>query len=91
MKIDVKTDFDFMVSCAVRYALGRRTYAVSVVCDYVLRNISLLDKQTLMVMRRDIDEHDARHDLGDECDIRCWVSVYEAIALEMKRRKGRAD
>ena len=42
--------------CALRYALGRHTYIVSVIADNVKNNINKLSQKTIGVMAKDIQE-----------------------------------
>ena len=65
--------------CAVRYALGRRTYMPGLVTDWVMENFTgRMPKGTAEIMLRDIQEQRemgerAKYDsLGDPCDVRTW-------------------
>ena len=77
-----------MINWAVRYALGRRTYAVSDTVGYVLRVLKLLDDKTIYVMLRDIEEQEKVGNLGHECDAAEWMNLKEAIQKEIERRKN---
>lgn len=72
--------------CAVRYALGRRTYIVSDVCSAVRETWPQLEAQDRAVIRRDvnraIDEHhhDFGRSLGDACDVDAWQALAGWIA-----------
>ena len=62
--IDTTDDnFSIMLSCAVRYALGRRTYVPSSVCAFITPLIPKLLNKTLWCMERDISE---AYSYGDE-------------------------
>lgn len=70
--------------CAVRYALGRMSYIVGVVCDYVAVKQPELSKECINIIIRDIEEelkryHDAGQTLGMECDERTWVRLLERL------------
>ena len=70
--------------CAVRYALGRRSYIVGIVCDYVKAKINSLSKNCINIIIRDINEeferyHDLGYTLGDDCDERDWIKLLEAL------------
>lgn len=88
LKVPVDDMFCEMMNWAVRYALGRRTYAVSDTVGYVLRVLKLLDDQTIYVMLRDIEEHERIGNLGHECDAAEWMNLKEAIQKEIERRKN---
>ena len=45
-----------LLICSVRYALGRRSYVVSDVCDAVRATCGNIDANTQFVIRRDIAE-----------------------------------
>lgn len=80
----IDDDFGEMMNWAVRYALGRRTYAVGDTCRFVKSVLPYLDHKTLFVMARDIKEKTDLNDLGDQCDADNWVSLVEAIMEQMK-------
>ena len=50
--------FGTICLCALRYALGRQTYMPSIVQDFIRAHISEIDKSSIKVMLRDIDEAD---------------------------------
>ena len=60
--LSVKLDDDFftIIICAIRYALGRRTYMPSLVCGYASRYIKQIPTKDLYVISRDIREHGSR-------------------------------
>lgn len=66
---------------AFRYALGRHTYAVSDVADYLIRHKSEIGATTKAMIRREIKEHfDKYGDEGWECDMRSWYDVVRAFS-----------
>lgn len=79
----IDDDFGEMMNWAVRYALGRRTYAVSQTCRYIKRVLPYLDYRTLSVIVMDIKEHEDEsspfYGLGDACDVADWMSLKEAV------------
>jgi hypothetical protein len=73
-------DMSMALLLSVRYALGRRTYIVSDVCDMVKRNAASLTVNDAAIMRRDISEEIRRADdcgrtVGDQCDHTRWVDL----------------
>ena len=88
----IDDDFGMMLNWAVRYSLGRRTYAVSSTCSYIIPLIPHLSSKTLWCMQRDIAERRDRPngnilgDLGDECDRRDWLHLLECVDKELARR-----
>lgn len=70
--------------CAVRYALGRMSYIVGIVCEYVAVKQPELSQNCINIIIRDIEEelkryHDAGQTLGMECDERTWVRLLERL------------
>lgn len=80
----IDDDFGEMMNWAVRYALGRRTYAVGDTCRFVKSVLPYLDDKTLFVMARDIKEKSYFNDLGDQCDADNWLDLMKAITEQMK-------
>lgn len=76
---------------AVRYALGRMSYAVSDVCRYVSKNVKRLSINCLAVLIRDIEDeiemyHRAGQKCGDECDEKDWVILLHILKEERHER-----
>lgn len=70
--------------CAVRYALGRRSYIVNVVTQYVTFKIKTLSKECINIIIRDIEEeleryHKAGQTLGMECDEKDWCELLRKL------------
>ena len=80
----IDDDFGEMMNWAVRYALGRRTYAVGDTCRFVQSVLPFLDHKTLFVMARDIKEKTDLSDLGDQCDANNWLDLMKAITKQME-------
>lgn len=79
------SDDELIVACAVRYALGRMSYIVGVVCDYVASKKDTLSQNCIKIIIRDIEEemehyHRLGHALGMECDEKHW----EKLLCELK-------
>lgn len=55
--------------CALRYAIGRRTYITGTVADYIISKIDVMSEKCRLLMVRDIKE---AGDLGDNCDADEW-------------------
>lgn len=80
-----------VVICAVRYALGRMSYVVSDVCDYVNFHTEELSSGCIRVIMRDIDEELAMcHRVGKTCGMECdeaeWVKLLEVLREELRSR-----
>ena len=75
--------------CAVRYALGRRTYMPGLVTEWIMANFAgRMPKNIAEIMLRDIKEQReygerAGYDsLGDPCDVRTWEKFEEWLKEE---------
>ena len=78
--------------CAVRYALGRMSYIVGEVAQYVFFKRGALSDQCKNIIIRDIEEeleryHAAGQTLGMDCDERTWKNLLEALKGEIDERK----
>lgn len=71
-------DLSVMLVCAVRYALGRRTYIVQWVCEFVRNNTNLLTERSKMAIIRDIEQQ-KDYGYGDECDKECWLALLDYL------------
>lgn len=70
--------------CAVRYALGRMTYIVQDVCDYVKSKVDELSEECKNIMIHDIHDSVSYHHrigqtVGFECDEREWINLLEIL------------
>lgn len=81
----VDEEFGMIVTCAIRYAIGRMTYMPSVVCEFTLRFMPMLDSKTIHVMIRDITETIERWQ-GELTDSELWLNL-RAKAEEEKIRR----
>ena len=71
-----KEDISAMLVCAERYALGRKTYIVQWVCEFIGNNLHLVTEKDKKVMIRDIENAD---DYGHECDEREWKALLSKL------------
>jgi hypothetical protein len=81
---EIDRDFETILICAVRYALGRRTYMPRLVIGYITPMLPMLSKMTLSVMEKDVM---FEGDLGDEqIDKPSWMQFLKDIQKELKKR-----
>lgn len=82
-------DFGLIVNSAVRYACGRRTYIVGVVCNYVKRHIDDLSEHDLENIILSIEsKRDAEYieePLGDPCDAEKWITLLDFLKKELEK------
>lgn len=64
---------------ALRYSLGRRTFAPTVVADNIKANISLFNKNDIELIIRDIDEQKDFGGYGDKCDENTFMNLREYL------------
>lgn len=65
----------FILLFSVRYALGRRSSAVSIVCDSLLALESSLTTVQKKMIAQEINAHSPN--LGDTCDAERWLDAFE--------------
>jgi hypothetical protein len=85
--VPVDNDFEFMILTSLRYAIGRRTYACSLVANYIKSiwdklslNCKILLKENL---EREVDDADRglkagiykEDPLGDKCNRETWKNL----------------
>lgn len=81
--IGVDDKYEKILWCAMRYALGRRTYLTMEVIDYIKKVLPALSLDTLMMMQPDIEN---QHDFGDELYEMRWMMLYVDILNEIKKK-----
>jgi len=74
-----KDDMSMILVSAERYAMGRRTYIVGWVCEFIRNNLQLLTEKDKQVMIRDIENSIS---YGDECDKVKWLNLLEKLKIE---------
>lgn len=73
-----------MLICAVRYALGRQSYIVSVTCDFITSIKDKLSQNCIDIIIRNIEEeikmyHNLGRSCGMECDETAWKKLLETL------------
>lgn len=83
----IDDNFCEAINYAVRYALGRRTYAASSMAKYVESLVPGLNDLTLRVLETDIA---SKRDLGDSWDEEAWSRLLTIIRKERRDRRTKA-
>ena len=84
-------DFESILICAVRYAIGRQMYMPSTVCSYITPLLPRLSSKALCVLKRDIVDAE-KYGYGDEkIDKPVWINFLSKIQGEIERRNCSAD
>ena len=86
--LEIDKNFETILLCAVRYAIGRKTYIPSLVIDYITPLLSHLSYNTLGLIANDITEYGKYYGgLGDDkIDRPYWLNFKRKILAEMERR-----
>ena len=86
--VEINKNFETILLCAVRYAIGRQTYMPSMVIDYITPLLSHLSYNTLGLIANDITEYGKYYGgLGDDkIDRPYWLNFKRKILAEMERR-----
>ena len=81
--------FGAVLNWAVRYCLGRMTYAPSMTIEFITPLLPYLSGRALRCFDQDIADH-ARYgnSFGMDCDERDWMKFWEAVKAERGRRKA---
>ena len=69
--------------CAFRYALGRRSYIVDVVTNF-LRKANLSSQAERLIIR-EINEAEKYNRLGDGIDAENWLKLRDKFEEQLKR------
>ena len=88
MTVEINKDFESILVCAVRYAIGRKSYMPSMVIDYITPLLPYLSDNILRLIANEITEYEAYEGgLGDEkIDKPYWIKFLRKIRLEMGGR-----
>jgi ABC-type proline/glycine betaine transport system ATPase subunit len=71
---------------AMRYAIGRRTAAPSMVADKIIEVWPQLQEWTQKQMQREISDEIDRVNGGDRCDIETWQKVLKLEVEELSKQ-----
>ena len=87
MTVEINKDFETILLCAIRYAIGRKSYMPSLVIDYITPLLPYLSYWTLGLMAAEIIDHNYKGGLGDEkIDKPYWIDFLQRIEIEMEGR-----
>lgn len=80
-------DLDLIVLGALRYALGRKTYIVTVVADFIKDNLFLFTNADIRHFIGEIRRAAEVGNLGDECDKTTWQNLLLVLRQELSNRE----
>ena len=86
--VEIDKNFESILICAVRYAIGRQTYIPSMVIDYITPLLPYLSEDVLKLIANEITKYEAYEGaLGDEMiDRPYWIEFLRKIRLEIGGR-----
>ena len=79
MKVQNPDDAIVLIA-AFRYALGRATYFVPYVVDFILRNWDDLDVNDRNLIVKEILEARSQNNIGHDCDRNEWERILKTVA-----------
>ena len=83
-------EFGAVLNCAVRYAIGRRTYMPGLVIDFITPLLPRLSSKTLWCLDQDLTEARWEGGYGDpKIDEPGWMRFHEAVRAERQRRRDK--
>lgn len=86
-QINLSDDFfGAVLNCAVRYAIGRRSYMPSLVQDFIRPLIPYLSNKTLWCLDQDIKSARYEGGYGDITDEKDWLDFHSAVVAERVNR-----
>lgn len=87
-RIDLSQDnFGCILTCAVRYALGRQTYMPGLVVDFIRPLLPYISDKTLYVFDQDITDQKYMGGYGDKSiDEPIWMKFHQDVIAEEGRR-----
>ena len=86
-QINIDEDFETILICAERYALGRMSYMPHLVIGYITPLLPSLSIRALAVLERDVSSADG---YGDEkIDRPDWMKFLTAVSAELARKRAK--
>ena len=63
--IEINYELQDIVICALRYAIGRKTYVTSEVCEFIMQQPNLIDDRVKTIMLRDLEDLNEYYEIDD--------------------------
>ncbi len=83
--IEIDYELKDIMICALRYAIGRKTYETEEVCSYIKKHPELIDKRVKDVMVRDLEKVEVYYPRNDNVDLPTFISLRNWLKrLEVK-------
>jgi len=88
-------DVQFIIGSALRYGLGRQSYAVGLIADFIGENLSLLNEKWMVNLLRDVQDYEKDRENGlihdADYDLESWLKLKAALRNEFKSRNFERD
>lgn len=82
-------DFGCILTCAVRYSLGRQTYMPKLVYDFIRPLLPYLTNKTLVNIRNSIQDYGSYgYSYGADFDLRMWMEFKNQVEIEIEQREA---
>ena len=75
-----EADKDMLLFCAFRYAIGRRTYIVSLVGDLLIKYKGDVSSESKELILKEIGQAIAVGMGGMDCDVAVWTNVIKELS-----------
>ena len=69
--LEINYELKDMIICALRYAIGRKSYITLAVCDYIVKHPDLIDNRVKNVMLRDLKNLDMYY-INEDIDFKVF-------------------
>ena len=73
---EIDNDLKDIVICALRYAIGRKTYITLTTCEFIMKHPELIDKRVKQVMLEDLKKTIDYYETTD-IDFPCFMRLAE--------------
>ncbi|GEM_PF-886324 len=80
-------DFNTLIVCSFRYALGRMTYMPSLICDIITDNVIELEQHTIELIIKEIKKAVETNNYGMDMDKDSWLILLNTLE-SVKLRSG---
>ena len=73
--------------CALRYALGRRTYITSIISEQLIDKWGSITETDKSIIVKEIKEAINKKEAGDDCDVANWTKVISHDLLSERQEQ----
>lgn len=91
--VPINDDFEMMLECAERYAIGRHSYLPPDVVEYINFKLPYVSENCLMVLASDLTEEFSRYErMNWQLSYKQeWQGLLDAVRAEIEKRKKTTD